>query len=102
MRCPKCHAQVASFWRWALWPGPTRCCLNCAAKLRYVGFYLQVAAHGLLGAIIFGLVSFFCAVTGAPDWLFVPLTFLVLAVAFSFTAFLLPWRFARYEEIASK
>src|SRR5271155_494377 len=98
----KCHAQVASFWRWALWPGPTRRCLNCAAKLRYVGFYLQVAAHALLGAIISGLVSVSCAVTGAPDWLFVPLTLLVLAVAAGLTAFLLTWRFARYREIASK
>jgi Flp pilus assembly protein TadB len=102
MRCPKCHAQVASFGRWALRPGPTRHCLNCGARLRYVGFYTQLAGHAVLGAIIVGLVSIFCAVTGAPDWLFVPLTFLLLAVVAGFTALLLPWRFARYKEIASK
>jgi hypothetical protein len=38
MRCPKCQARVASFRRWVLWPGPTSHCLNCTAKLRYVGF----------------------------------------------------------------
>jgi hypothetical protein len=102
MRCPKCHAQVASFWRWSLWPGPTRTCLNCAAKLRYVGFYLQVAAHAVLGAIIAALVFIVCAVKGAPLSTFVLLTFLALAVVTSFTAFLLPWRFARYKEIAPK
>jgi hypothetical protein len=91
MRCPKCHAQVASFWRWSLWPGPTRHCLNCAANLRYVGFYLQLAAHAVLGGIIVGLG----AVRGAPIWLSV----LILAVVTCFTAFLLPWRFGRYEEI---
>jgi hypothetical protein len=67
MRCPKCQAQVASLWRWVLWPGPTRHCLSCAAKLRYVGFDLQLAGHAVLGAIIFGFVSVFCAVTAAPD-----------------------------------
>ena len=102
MKFPKCHAQVAGFWRWALWPGPTRRCLNCAANLRYVGFYPQIAAHALLGAIIVGLVSIFCSVTGAPDWLFVSLTLPVLAVVLSFTAVLLPWRFARYKEIPPK
>jgi hypothetical protein len=91
MECPKCHEVAASFWRWSLWPGPQRHCRNCGANLRYVGFYTQVAAHGILGAatMIFG------AVAGAPIWL----SGLVLAVILCFTAVLLPWRFARYREI---
>jgi hypothetical protein len=96
MRCPKCNAQVASFWRWFFWPGPTRHCLNCAAKLRYVGFYLQLAAHVVLGGtlgIVFSVVSM---AIGAPVWL----SLLIVAVVLTFTAVLLPWRFGRYEEIA--
>lgn len=91
MKCPKCHEPAASFWRWVQRPGPSRHCRNCGANLRYVGFYTQVAAHGVLGAatVILG------AVVGAPIWL----SCLVLAVIVIFTAVLQPWRFARYREI---
>lgn len=53
MKCPKCYKHVDSFWRWAIWPGPTRHCRNCGVKLRYVGFYPQAAAHGVVGVLFF-------------------------------------------------
>jgi hypothetical protein len=93
VKCPKCYEHVASFGRWAIWPGPTRHCRNCGVKLRYVGFYPQVAAHAVLGAAIFFI---FGEVMHTPIWILC----IILAVVLSFTAFFLPWWFGRYREIA--
>ncbi len=94
MKCPKCHQRVAPFKSWLLWPGPTKECRNCHAAVRYVGFYLQVMLHFVIGIpVVFALGAMVVSHT-IPVWL-TAVIFLGILVT---TAVVLPWHFGRYEE----
>ena len=95
MKCPKCHQRVAPFKTWALWPGPTRECVNCHARLRYVGFYLQAMLHFVIGVpIVFALGGLAIFTSSITLWQAALIFLGILAI----TAVVLPWKFGRYEE----
>ena len=94
MKCPKCHQRVAPFKSWILWPGPTRECRSCHANLRYVGLYVQVMLHLVLGVPVVVALGLLVESNRISLWLAAAIFLVILAI----TAVVLPWNFARYEE----